>query len=536
MRHLVLFLLSVVAAAAAEPGSTVVVVYNSDMPESKQVADYYAERRNVPGAQVLGLPLPKTEAISRADYVEKLQKPFLKKLEAAKLHVPAKNGPDAWAFRYVLLCYGVPTKILPDLELKEDVPTSLQTELRRTDASVDSQLACITLKEKPIWTGPTANPFFAATNAAVLQPANGALMVTRLDGPSPAIAKGLVDKAIEAETNGLWGRAYIDARGITNGGYKLGDDWMRATAEFVRQVGYETELDEKPTSFPASYPMSQIGIYAGWYEQGVSGPFARPEVEFVPGAFAYHLHSFNARVLRTATEHWTGPLLAKGATITFGSVEEPYLFGTPDFATFCTRFIYLRFSFGEAAYVAQNSLSWQTIAVGDPLYRPYWRGPDQIHADLERRQSKWLEWSHLRVINLNIVAGYDVDDCIQYLEALPLTRTSAILTEKLGDIYWGKKKLSDALNVYEKALKLDPSPQQKIRLLLNVANRRTYFGAHQVAYDYYRQFLKEFPDYPDLLAVYQKMLPLAEKLNKKEDAERWQKEIQRLTPAPAPKS
>jgi uncharacterized protein (TIGR03790 family) len=526
MRCLILLLLTILTTLAAEPGSKVVVVYNSDMPESKQVADYYAKRRDVPEKQIYGFSLPKTEPMSRADYLDKLEKPLLEKIG---------TNTAEWPFRYVLLCYGVPTKILPDLELKEDLPTSLQTELRRTDASVDSQLACIAFKQKLLWAGPIQNPFYGASNAAVLQPTNGALMVTRLDGPSPAIAKGLVDKAIEAETNGFWGRAYVDARGITNGGYKLGDDWMRTTADLLKHLGFETDLDDKPATFPVGYPMSQIGIYVGWYEQGVTGPFTQPEMEFLPGAFAYHLHSFNARVLRSATDYWTGPLLAKGATLTFGSVEEPYLTGTPDFATFCSRLIFLRFSFGEAAFAAQGTLSWQTIAVGDPLYRPFWLPPDKLHAQLEQRKSKWAEWSHLRVVNLNLAAGTDIDDMVQYLQALPQTATSAVLTEKLGDIYWSKKKLSDALDLYQKALKLDPSPQQKIRLLLNLANRRTYFGANQVAYDLYRQLLKEFPDYPDLLTVYQKMLALAQKLDKKDDAARWQKEIQRLT-APPPSS
>lgn len=524
MRYVSILLLTILTGLAAEPGSKVVVVYNSDMPESKQVAEYYAKKRNVPAQQIHGFTLPKVEAISRSDYLEKLQTPLLEKIS---------TNASAWNFRYILLCYGVPTKILPDLELKEDLPTSLPTELRRTDASVDSQLACLALTNKSLWAGPFPNAFYGVSNATVLQPTNGVLMVTRLDGPSPAIAKGLVDKAIEAETNGLWGRAYVDARGITNGGYKLGDDWMRTTADLLRHLGFETELDNKPATLPAGYPVSQIGIYVGWYDQGVSGPFAQPEVEFVPGAFAYHLHSFNARVLRTATDYWTGPLLAKGATITFGSVEEPYLSGTPDFATFCSRLIFLGFSFGEAAYAAQNVLSWQTIAVGDPLYRPFWRPPDKLHAELEQRKSKWLEWSHLRVVNLNLASGYDPDDMVQYLQAIPLTASSAVLTEKLGDIYWNKKKLSDALDLYQKALKLDPSPQQKLRLLLNLANRRTYFGANQAAYDCYRQLLKEFPDYPDMLGVYQKMVVLAEKLDKKEDAARWQKEIQRLTPPPA---
>ena len=71
-------------------------------------------------------------------------------------------------------------------------------------------------------------------------------MVSRLDGPSAAIARGLVDKAMEAETNGLWGRAYFDARGYTNGAYAQGDQWMRQAAQAAQIVGYEMELDDRP--------------------------------------------------------------------------------------------------------------------------------------------------------------------------------------------------------------------------------------------------------------------------------------------------
>ena len=53
--------------------------------------------------------------------------------------------------------------------------------------------------------------------------------------------------------------------------------------------------------------------------------FTLPKVEFMPGAFAYHLHSFSATTLRSASQGWCGPLLAKGATCTMGCVYEPYL-------------------------------------------------------------------------------------------------------------------------------------------------------------------------------------------------------------------
>ena len=59
---------SVIGSAAAEPGDTVVVLYNKRVPESKSVALHYADVRKVPSNQVFGLELPSTEAMSRAEF------------------------------------------------------------------------------------------------------------------------------------------------------------------------------------------------------------------------------------------------------------------------------------------------------------------------------------------------------------------------------------------------------------------------------------------------------------------------------------
>ena len=196
----------------------------------------------------------------------------------------------------------------------------------RNEASVDSELAWLPLvhMDMPL-SGPLPNWTYGATNIAQLDPTNGILLVARLDGPSADIAEGLVDKALEAETNGLWGRAYFDARGLpeSNTNYILGDEWILDAAKISRRLGFETTVDDKPGTFPASFPMSQIAIYCGWYDGNASGPFALPKVEFMPGAFAYHLHSYSAATLRSTTQHWCGPLLAKGATCTMGCVDEP---------------------------------------------------------------------------------------------------------------------------------------------------------------------------------------------------------------------
>src|SRR5207249_2930449 len=274
-------------------------------------------------------------------------------------------------------------------------------------------------------------------------PTNGVLMVARLDGPSVEIARGLVDKAIEAETQGLWGRAYFDLRGLTNSNYKVGDDWIRSASEMVRRLGFETIVDEKPETFSAAFPMSHIGLYAGWYDGQVSGPFARPQVEFMPGAFAYHLHSFSAHTIRSADQYWVGPLLAKGATATMGCVDEPYLEATPDITCFFVR-LFLGFTFGEAAYASLSTLSWQTTVVGDPLYRPFGRSAETLHHDLERRQSQLLAWSHILIVNRNLAVDQPITLLIDYLEHEPMTRQSAVLQEKLGALYFAAGKFSEA--------------------------------------------------------------------------------------------
>jgi len=538
-------------ALAAGRGDQVVVIYNSRMPESKELAFYYAQRREVPTNQVFGFDLPITEGIKRAEFHDNLQKPLLKALERQKLFVvrsdiiPAtrdKTGDvvqklAAAKVRYATLCYGVPVRILSDPNLSEPGAEKMRPETRRNEAAVDSELAALPLliQGHPLY-GPARNAAYGATNAALLHPTNGVFMVARLDGPSVEIAHGLVDKAMEAETNGLWGRAYFDLRGLTNTNYKVGDDWIRSAAELIQRAGFETVVDNQPETFSAAFPMSQIALYAGWYDGQVSGPFTRPKVEFMPGALAYHLHSFSAHVLRAPDQYWVGPLLAKGATATIGYVEEPYLEGTVNVAALLADFTFFGFSFGEAAYAAQQVLSWQTTVVGDPLYCPFGRklAGEQIgdrfrdlHLQMLEHRSKLIEWSHLQVVNLNLAMGHSTSEAIGYLEQYPIK--SSVLLEKLASLYYTQGKLSDAFEANSKALQLPMSPLQRVRVLLNQAQLATTFGKEEQAFDLYQQFLKDFPDYPDPLAICQKMLPLARSLKRTVEAERIQKEVERLS-------
>ncbi len=126
--RLILCLLAAVPLLARAGGDEVVVVYNSRMPESKAVAEYYARLRQVPEKQIYGFELTTNEVMSREEFHDSLQVPLAKKLEkdglwklAMTFYKGTNNEPDravrkvvASKIRYAVLCYGVPLKIAPE--------------------------------------------------------------------------------------------------------------------------------------------------------------------------------------------------------------------------------------------------------------------------------------------------------------------------------------------------------------------------------------------------------------------------------------
>jgi uncharacterized protein (TIGR03790 family) len=525
-------------------GEEVVVVYNSRVPESKSVAEHYAKMRQVPENQIYGFDLTTNEEMSRTEFRESLQLPLAEKLESdglwqfAATNYPAANGqPErtvsrvvASKIRYAVLCYGVPLKIAPDSNVHEAVAEKMKQELQRNEASVDSELAWLPLvrMDFPL-TGPFPNWLYGATNAAAFNPANGILLVARLDGPTAEIARGLVDKAIEAETDGLWGRGYFDARGLekTNA-YFLGDEWILAAAEICHRLGFETVVDNKPATFQIDFPMSQIAIYCGWYDGDVSGPFTQSKVEFMPGAIAYHLHSNSATTIRSTNQCWVGPLLAKGATVTMGCVYEPYLAATPNVAFFLQA-LANGYTFGEAAWASQPALSWQTTVVGDPLYKPFGTSLQLLHAKLSNAHNPLDQWAYLRMVNLGLVHGAPASELSGLLENLDATTNSAVLTEKLADLYDAQGKPSSAIETYQRALKLNPSPLQKIRIRLTLADKLAVLKQQKDTYDDLRKILDENPDYPAKFEIMKRLLDIAIALGDKTEITRCVQDMQGYT-------
>jgi uncharacterized protein (TIGR03790 family) len=510
-------------------GDEVVVIYNTRLAGSKLVAEHYAKMRQVPETQLYGFELPIDEEMTRTEFRDQLQFPLASRLAVDKLwrfgsvtNAMADGRPQsvehrvvASKIRYAVLCWGVPLKITPDPNVHEPAAEKLRPELQRNEAAVDSELTWLPLLQTDVpISGPLPNWVYGITNAALLHPTNGILLVARLDGPVMNLALGLVDKALVAERVGLWGRAYFDARGLppSDTNYIVGDEWMLNAGEICRELGFETVVDKNPDTFPTGFPMSQIAIYCGWYDSSVSGPFTLPRVEFMPGAFAYHLHSFSAATLRSTNQYWAGPLLAKGATCTMGCVYEPYLTATPNVAVFLARWIVSGFTFGEAAWAAQPVLSWQTTVVGDPLYQPFGREPSALHAELVRTHNPLLEWSYLRIVDLGLAHGAPIHQLIPFLENIPTATNSAVLTEKLADLYELQGKPSSAIETYRLALNRNPSPEQRIRLRLTLADKLSAQNRDAEAINNYQQLLHEAPDYPGKPSIEAKLAALEKKI------------------------
>jgi uncharacterized protein (TIGR03790 family) len=528
-----------VARAVTDRAQQILIVYNETQPESRALGEYYAKQRGVPTNQVCGIRVRAEETITRGEFNYDVREPILRFMLQQKLMARAPQlrrdpvlGDATLPVTYenqiacVVLMYGVPLRIGPDPELVEKLATNnVPLPLQRNEASVDSELALLPTAGAPA-IGVVRNPWYGSSQAQFGFPLNNDMvLVARLDGPDPATVRRMIDEAIATERYGLLGRAYFDARGIREAGYADGDEWIRNSCRQFREAGFECELDENPEVFDEDYPMSDVAVYAGWYEAQVTGPFRRPTFRFRPGAIAYHIHSSSATTLHSANAYWVGPLLAKGAAVSFGNVYEPYLSLTPRVDTFFKRLL-VGGVFSEAGWASQPALSWQTTFVGDPLYRPFGRSlEEQIHL-LELDRNPDLAWAYLRKVNL-LPSAEAEELCRQKAEALH----SGILFEKLGDMLTATKNLKAAIEAFRSAETLTENSYALTRIERKLAAAYAAHGQPQQALAVYEGLIAGNPSRRQLLDFYERALGFAMAAGETAKSRAFQEKIDNLRPA-----
>jgi uncharacterized protein (TIGR03790 family) len=449
-------------AHADDLAKSVVIVYNTEDPDSRPLADYYASKRGVPTNQICKISIRSSETITRQEFNEKIRDPIwlfltqqglLREEPRTTTDSILGNVPGLVTVRssvsFIVLMYGVPLRIDSDPNVVERLPADTRKEFRRNEASVESELATLPTTGTPI-SGFLRNPFFGSASERFGAPLNQSmLLVGRLDGPDPQTVRRMIDDALTAERYGLQGRAYFDWQDTKDKGYVEGDDWIRDSYRAFRDAGYECDFDDRPETFDEDYPMTDVAVYAGWYAPNVVGPFVRTDFQFKTGAVAYHLHSSSGASVHTRSSYWVGPLLAKGAAATMGNVFEPYLGLTPHIDMFFKKLL-AGATFLEAGYCSEPVLSWQTTFEGDPLYRPFAASLDEQIQRLEADHNPDVEWAYLRKVNL-LVAQTDStmaeELCRKKAEALH----SPVLYEKLGDLLHAERRNQEAAEAYSKA-------------------------------------------------------------------------------------
>ena len=188
----------------------------------------------------------------------------------------------------------------------------------------------------------------------------------------------------------------------------------------------------------------------------------------MPGAIAYHLHSFSASTVRSTTQNWVGPLIAHGADATMGNVYEPFLALTPHLDIFTKRMLDGD-SFAEAAWASELGVSWMTTMVGDPLYRPFQKPlADAIAA---ARPGDHRDWLRLQDVN-RLLDAHPPSTVAALESAFAMKDAGSILDEHEADLL-EKLRDPDVPAAAEKAFTLamngSSAPVDRIRIGLKLA-------------------------------------------------------------------
>ncbi|MFZ4695133.1 MAG: TIGR03790 family protein [Verrucomicrobiia bacterium] len=525
------------ALSAAHPdAANTLVVYNTKEPRSGEIARYYAEKRGIPEINLCPIECSTQEEITRAEFDNTVLRPIrewaqshdLLKIGAVRVAGQPREVITATGghLKYLVLCYGVPVKIAHDPN--QILPSSLKgvrAEFQINAASVDSELALLPQPQSPI-TGFVPNPIYKKRCTEVRNWNLGIVLVSRLDGPTPALAMGLVDGALEGERLGLFGRAFLDARGIPNSnpGYKVGDDWIYGARQAAFDQGWEAVFDDQEGTFGDEVDATSCALYGGWYAHSICGPFAATAFHFQTGAVAYHIHSWSAGTLRTANSYWAGPLIAHGAAATMGCVYEPYLQMTPNVDVLFEK-LFEGASWGEAAWSSQQFLSWMTTVVGDPLYRPFAVSNDDRIAGFEARfealtppERDALAWAYRLKFRRQSLAGQQkeaIQGCFEQATRLQ----ERALWIGLANLYLAAGELKRAAEAAKAAVAVGMDKDTRMGTLWFAARSCAQARLWEDALEFYRTLATDTPKPVALRAICEEALKAALNASRPKDAE-----------------
>ena len=355
-----------IVGAQTPPNERVLVVYNSGVSESRGVAKYYLAQRKIPETNICKISVSADDAIKQDEFERRVKAPIRKCLELA-----GKRNILYIVFSYktpYLLTIGDRNYALDQFVSDiwdEYSPTRPGNETGPHGYFGEAQSQ-----------GNAYAPFVPLATYRDQPKSSTIYSVWRLDAANQDLAKGLVDKAVFAETHGLSGKACFDRM---SGSMDLMADYDYASAEwdihqaavFAKEAGFAVTEDDQKAEFgtqPAPLRCEDAVLYAGWYSLN----HYNDAFGWNPGAIGIHIDSASAANPRGGT-NWSANAILKGITVTSGAVAEPYVSALPHPDQL---FLYLfqGANVGDALLRSTPFLKWMIVNIGDPLYRPFPRG------------------------------------------------------------------------------------------------------------------------------------------------------------------
>lgn len=359
IQRLAAVLLFALTFASAQTPDQVLVVVNKRSEASRQIGDYYMQKRGIPPANLCVINTAPVETITRPVYASEVEKPIGTFLVTRALTEKVL---------YIVLTSGVPLRI-----------SGAGEQLKNDAASVDSELTLLYQRLRGInvpLAGPLPNPFFGRRNTPFQHPAFPMYLVTRLDGYTMDDIKALVDRGLAARNTGKF---VIDlkARETTDG-----NQWLRTAALLLPENRVVIDDSSKVLS-----GIRDVIAYASWGSNDTDRKQRFLHFTWLPGAIATEFVSTDARTFRKPPDSWeigtwsdrkswyegapqtlTADYIHEGATGASGQVYEPYLTGCPR-PDFILPAYYTGRNLAESFYAGIPGLSWMNVVIGDPLTR-----------------------------------------------------------------------------------------------------------------------------------------------------------------------
>ena len=220
-------------------------------------------------------------------------------------------------------------------------------------------------------------------------------LVCRVDGSTLADAEAEIDRARNLVVNKAAVKIILDENNVTDTAHcsQYDDDWLfvddpsdpfwdkndfENTRDILVANGWNVRYDNAFNFINANEESAPIIGYSSYGENDSGGGCGESAsygyiqgFNFAPGASFNTIESYNARAFNTIptlfNQEQIADFISSGGTFGVGNVYEPFSFTIPDNEYLMPNMLVNGLTFAEAAYASMPALSWQQVAVGDPL-------------------------------------------------------------------------------------------------------------------------------------------------------------------------